>query len=295
MHRFLGPLTAVTVASLALPAHAAADAQVRVFHAVPGAGEAVLTVGASPALEPAGFGAASRRGAVTVGDAPWRLEVAGKVVATGSTRVEDDRDYTAVVFAAERGPMVSFFPDARRAAGSKARLRAIHAAPELGAPDLVVDGATAVPRFAFRRATPYLAVAAGSHSVKAVRSGTRKEVLSVDDLSLKPGTATTAVVVGTQGEATRVVALQDVKTPASKARMRKVRTASSSPARAASAARHAVEDGESLWSIARGSLGAGANEAAVAKRVVAIWDANEATIGTGDPDLIHPGTVLRVG
>src|SRR5436305_54714 len=41
-------------------------------------------------------------------------------------------------------------------------------------------------------------------------------------------------------------------------------------------------------------LGARASNAAVARRVRWIWNANPQRIGTGDPDLIRPGTRLRV-
>ncbi len=40
--------------------------------------------------------------------------------------------------------------------------------------------------------------------------------------------------------------------------------------------------------------GPGAGPAAVAKRVQRLWDLNARAIGTGNPDLLPVGTVLRL-
>lgn len=57
---------------------------------------------------------------------------------------------------------------------------------------------------------------------------------------------------------------------------------------------HTVRDGESLWLIAERRLGAGASDAAVAGEVERLWALNADAIGTGSPNLIHPGQELRV-
>lgn len=54
-----------------------------------------------------------------------------------------------------------------------------------------------------------------------------------------------------------------------------------------------VEPGDTLWSIARVDLPANAPDAAVARRVREIHQANRSVIGT-DPDLIRPGQRLRM-
>jgi len=58
--------------------------------------------------------------------------------------------------------------------------------------------------------------------------------------------------------------------------------------------RHMVQPGESLWKIAADELGSGASTAEVARFVNRLWEINSARIATGDPDLIMPGTVLRL-
>ncbi|MFC5260775.1 LysM peptidoglycan-binding domain-containing protein [Kribbella qitaiheensis] len=57
-------------------------------------------------------------------------------------------------------------------------------------------------------------------------------------------------------------------------------------------ASHVVQPGESLWSIAAAELGPAATDEAVATRWPQWYAANRRLIGP-DPDLIHPGQVLR--
>jgi hypothetical protein len=65
------------------------------------------------------------------------------------------------------------------------------------------------------------------------------------------------------------------------------------PAPAAGAS-YLVQPGDTLWSIAHARLGRAATPAAVAALVEAIWRANSAAIGTGDPDLIRSGMRLVI-
>jgi hypothetical protein len=55
-----------------------------------------------------------------------------------------------------------------------------------------------------------------------------------------------------------------------------------------------VGPGDSLWSIARDLLGPKASNAAVASMVDRLWTLNATAIATGSPDLINPGTRLRL-
>jgi nucleoid-associated protein YgaU len=62
----------------------------------------------------------------------------------------------------------------------------------------------------------------------------------------------------------------------------------------AGAGHYTVQQGDTLWAVARHLLGDGASVARVAALVDRIWALNAARIGTGSPDLIRPGEVLRL-
>ena len=57
---------------------------------------------------------------------------------------------------------------------------------------------------------------------------------------------------------------------------------------------YTVHPGDCLWSIAAALLPPGADEAQVAAEVARLWHLNAGRIGTGDPNLILVGTVLRL-
>ncbi|WP_188780774.1 LysM peptidoglycan-binding domain-containing protein, partial [Marmoricola endophyticus] len=54
-----------------------------------------------------------------------------------------------------------------------------------------------------------------------------------------------------------------------------------------------VRPGDSLWAVARRHLPPDAGPAEISRAWTAIYDANRDVVG-GDPDLIHPGTDLRL-
>jgi hypothetical protein len=57
---------------------------------------------------------------------------------------------------------------------------------------------------------------------------------------------------------------------------------------------YVVQPGDCLSHIAQALLPAGADDTEIASKVTRLWRLNEDRIGTGDPDLIYPGTVLRL-
>ena len=71
--------------------------------------------------------------------------------------------------------------------------------------------------------------------------------------------------------------------------------ASAATGRAAARDRfHTVRPGESLWSIAADLLGDRATVPRIAREVNRLWELNDERIGTGRPDLLFPGTRLRL-
>jgi LysM domain len=57
---------------------------------------------------------------------------------------------------------------------------------------------------------------------------------------------------------------------------------------------YTVRPGDSLWSIARRVLGPEASAGRIAREVNRLWELNAERIGTGNPSLLHIGTVLRL-
>jgi nucleoid-associated protein YgaU len=55
-----------------------------------------------------------------------------------------------------------------------------------------------------------------------------------------------------------------------------------------------VKRGDSLWSISWRLLGQEASVAQVAREVGLVWAANAGRIGSGDPDVVMPGTRIWV-
>jgi outer membrane biosynthesis protein TonB len=57
---------------------------------------------------------------------------------------------------------------------------------------------------------------------------------------------------------------------------------------------YVVRPGDCLWHIAAAVLPAGSDTQAIGDKVKELWRMNEDRIGTGDPNLIYPGTELRL-
>jgi hypothetical protein len=57
---------------------------------------------------------------------------------------------------------------------------------------------------------------------------------------------------------------------------------------------YVVQPGDSLWSVAKRLLGTDASPARIAREVDRLWSLNQERIATGDPDLLHVGTELRL-
>jgi hypothetical protein len=291
MPRGFAPLALGVTITLLAPAQAFARAVVRFVHAVPGVGRAQVSVGAgsrSRTVGSIGFGQATGWRSVRSGPVHWRLSGGGRTLATGTTTVGGGA-YDLVVMEHGRGVAMHAY----RARGGRAGtslVRVIHAAPELGSPELLVDGTPAVKSLAYTHATPYLPLPAGMHHLSADRPGDATPLVSGVGMTTRAGRSYSAVVVGTRGRQVRVIALVDRGGP----RPRSARPVTHGSRAGAHGATVVVRSGDSLWAIARRLVGPRASATAVQRRLVRIWDANAATIGTGDPNLIYPGTVLRV-
>lgn len=238
----------------------------RFVHAVPGAGQAELQIsspkGGGTSVGRAAFGEATPYRGVESGPIAWRLVGAGqgKVLATGRAMLRDG-SYTVVALTQGSGAALAFLRDQAGVPGA-ARLRLVHGAPELGAPDLRLDGRIVARGVRFTQATPYLLVRPGTHSVAVTPPGHASPVVRRDGIRLLAGEAATGLVLGTSGQRTRIVALRDGGSRASSHRLSSRRAAprASTPARRAAgggagARMVTVRRGDSLWSIAQRRLG----------------------------------------
>jgi hypothetical protein len=290
--RSLAPFVLAVCAWLVWPAQSFATALVRFVHGVPGVGRATVDVDDGTHAQDVGtigFGESTAWHSIRSGRFRWSLKAGVKQLASGSATV-DNGAYDIVVLERAMKVWLGIY----KAKGGKAGtslVRVIHGAPELGAPELTADGKEVVKSLAYRQATPYLALSPGPHALEAMRPGDSTPVVTAH-MSVMSGKAYSAVVLGTRGQRVRLVSLVDrgaplARRPASKATPAGTRTSAHSQT-------VVVRPGDSLWLIARRLVGSRASNAAVARKLVAIWNLNEGRIGTGDPNLIFPGTPLKL-
>ena len=272
-----------------LPATAHGEARVRFIPAVATDDEAELsivrgartvTIGSTP------FGKVSRYASVPSGRVSLRAQGAGGGTDPQTRKtLADGRDYTVVsVTPMDKDPVLRVWPEASRPDG-KTLVRVVHMAPELGSPDLVLDGKRVIRAFPFGRKTPYVPVDAGSHMLGAQRPNSSSTLISAK-VDLRKGTASSAYVIGGGGMAVQAVLTSDART---------VRTAAQAPAgKRRGTAVHVVRPGESLWKIAEKLLGSAASDRHIANEVQRIWDLNSVRVASGDPDVILPGLRLKL-
>jgi Domain of unknown function (DUF4397)/LysM domain len=276
---------------LCSPSTILARALVRFVHGVPGAGRATVQLNTSHGaidVGSIGFAQHTRWHSIPSGKFGWTLVGGtGKRLARGTATVGDGA-YDIVVWLRGTSVRLGIFKT-RSARPGTTLLRVIHAAPELGSPELMLDGKEVVKRLSYAQATPYLSISPGTHSLAAQRPGSASPQVSVPHVSLAPGVAYSAIVLGSRGQRVRVALLTD-------------RGASRGPRSSRVGGKHAaggsgwavVAPGDSLWAIASGHLGPGADDEQIAQYVQAIWNLNSARIGTGDPNLIFAGQRIKL-
>jgi hypothetical protein len=291
--RSLAPLVLVVCGWLVWPAESFAKALVRFVHGVPGVGQATVKVDdgtGSHDVGTIGFAQSTAWHSIRSGHFRWTLEGGGKPLASGRATVGDGA-YDIVVLERRMKVWLGIYK-ARGGKSGTSLVRIIHGAPELGAPELTVDGKEAVKSLGYRQATPYVSLPAGTHALGAMRPGDSTPLVGNVHMSVMSDKAYSAIVLGTRGERVRVVSLVDRGAPLTKKRGPKPTPTSTHASRAPDTV--VIRPGDSLWAIARRIVGPSASDAAVENKLVAIWNLNAGRIGTGDPNLIFPGTRLRL-
>jgi uncharacterized protein DUF4397 len=185
------------------PAAAAlASAQVRLVNARGASGvslQVAVNGQKTAAGSPLGYGQVGALANVPAGSA--QLSVGGKSV---SERLADGKSYTVVALP-KNGVEVLRNGSAKP---GQARIRVVHAAPELGMPDVKLDQKTIAQGVKFRSATGYLTVDPGGYSLAVTKPNGGATVFRTR-VALAAGTATTVVVAGSGGNPERLIVVND--------------------------------------------------------------------------------------
>ena len=208
-------MAAWTMLLVASVASAAAESQVRFVNADPALRSAQLQVvtggSAKPAGAAAGYGEVAPYAKAPSGVVQFK--VAGDGGAQAGASLVDGQRYTVVAFAKGEGSELKMFQDSA-AKGGSASLRVLHAAPELGTPDVKLGSRTIAEKVAFKSATKYLSVSPGSYELGAWAPNGDKPV-AMKRITLSAGTASTAIMAGSGGRPATVIFTSDnTATPA---------------------------------------------------------------------------------
>ena len=183
------------------PVGTADAAELRFVHAAPGQEPATLEADGKPGAEVA-FG--------EVGDYV-RVPNGTVTLALGELESEEELTggrYTAVAWRRGDGVELSVFRDGPAKAG-RARVRAIHAAGELGEGDIQLDGEALARALPPGEASDYRTVEPGTYGVEVTRPGGSGSPLAESEVTLAAGTASTAIVVGSGGQPVEIVVTDD--------------------------------------------------------------------------------------
>lgn len=190
----------------AAAAQAGAATEVRFLHAVPGGAGAELRLSGSGSSEPVGFGEATDYLSSSADSVKASVVSGGKPLG-GVTEILEEGRYTLVVRKSREALTTSLIEDGETAPG-RTRWRMVHAAPEVGEAEFMLDDRV-IGRLRQGGDTRYDTVEPGTSSLGARRPGEEQALVNSQDVDLVAGTAQTGYLVGSGGEPTRFVVLQD--------------------------------------------------------------------------------------
>ena len=185
-------------------------AQLRVVHASPDAPNVDVLLDNAPVLTNVAYKVASSYLEVPSGSRNLKVRATGTstVVIDQNGTLDQNGFYTVLA----TGRVASIAPlvltdDQTSPASGKIRLRLVHASPTAGNVDIYVtaptaDIATATPTLAnvaFRAASNYLEVPAGTYRVRITPAGTKTVAIDVNNVALAAGQVRTAVAVDAPG------------------------------------------------------------------------------------------------
>jgi Domain of unknown function (DUF4397) len=219
LSRRVGLVLALCAASLlALPVAAAAQgsaALVRVAHLSPDAPAVDVYVNDDKVLSGVGYPTVSKYLELPAGNYDLAVRPAGAAassdpVVEATAEVEAGAAYTVAAVGALDDIAAEIFADDLSApASGKAKVRVIHAAPEVPAVDVAVEGGpTLFQEAEFPSATDYAQVAAGTYPVQVKAAG-GDDVLLEASLPVKAGTIYSVAAIGGAGKDVRLLPIVD--------------------------------------------------------------------------------------
>jgi hypothetical protein len=195
-------------------ASALASAEVRFVNAYGGADPVRLEVTVADQRTPVGgptaFGDVAEHATVPSGDSQLSL-VAGEGSDASTTldkTLAEGGSYTIVAIPDGDGAAELVVLRDGTAAPGDAKLRVLHAAPELGDPDIRLGDRTLAEGVGFRSDTGYLRVNPGMYDLAVAGPNGGEAVLELP-VALTAGTASTVIVAGTGGSEARLIELTD--------------------------------------------------------------------------------------
>jgi len=188
----------------------ATTAGLRVVHASPDAPNVDVLVDNTAALTNVAYKAASTYLQVPSGSRNLKVRATGTttVVIDQTATLNQGSAYTVIATGrvASIAPLVLTDDQTSPAAGN-VRLRLVHASPAAGNVDIYVNAPTAdittatptLANVAFRVASNYLEVPAGTYRVRITPAGTKTVAIDVNNVALTAGQVRTAVAVDAPG------------------------------------------------------------------------------------------------
>ena len=195
----IGVLAVFSAAS----AQTANEARIRVLHASPDAPAVDIFLDGQKAVTNLAFDSITDYVNVPAGEHTVKVFAApsdgnGTAVIDATVTLSASTDYTiaAVGKLSEIAPLV-LMDDNKAPAEGQAKLRFVHASPDAPAVDIFAEGAgVVVPNAAFKDASGYLNLAAGTYNLQVRAAGTETVALNLPGITLEKGNVYTAFAVG---------------------------------------------------------------------------------------------------
>src|SRR4051794_32932199 len=193
---------AVLMVEMTAAASASAASHVRLVNARGGSAVTLsVTVGGKKVAAGGAVAYAQAGALAAVPSGAAKLTAGGK---TASQSLADGASYTVV--AVPKGALIVLRNG--RATAGQARLRLVHAAPELGSPDVRLGSRTIAQGVKYHAASGYLTVAPGSYKLAITKPGGGASLFT-SAVALTAGSAFTEVVTGSAGNQEHLVMTTD--------------------------------------------------------------------------------------